>query len=243
MNPPWWAEAETEANAIVKDFTAKLKKKLCESPEKIIRRKNPFLFRVRAASNVQTLADMVINAYLSSSEETMFGHVLEDVIIAICKNAKNGRKSGIPNIDLEYDYGYTRTIMQIKSGVNWGNSSQHKAQVRAFKSATAVLRQGSRQLNVRCIEGICYGKSEIKDKGSHLRVVGQCLWEEISDWNGTAGAVMELLGKHASNGLNSTREEARDQMVCFLRDSGAVRDDGTVQWDKLLDLVMAGPGK
>ena len=103
MNPPWWAEAEAEANAIVKDFTAKLEKKLCESPEKIIRRKNPFLFRVRAASNVQTLADMVINAYLSSSEETMFGHVLEDVVIAICKNAKNGRKSGIPNIDLEYD--------------------------------------------------------------------------------------------------------------------------------------------
>ena len=239
MNPPWWAEAETEANAIVKGFTAKLEKKLCESPKKIIRRKNPFLFRVRAASNVQTLADMIINSYLSSSEETMFGHVLEDVVIAICENAKNGRKSGIPNIDLEYDYGDTRTIMQIKSGVNWGNSSQHKAQARAFKSATAILRQGSKQLNVRCIEGICYGKSEIKDKGSHLRVVGQCFWEEISDWDGTAGAVMELLGKHASNGLNSVREEARDLMVCFLRDSGAVRDDDTVQWDKLLDLVMA----
>lgn len=41
MNPPWWAEAETEANAIVKGFTAKLEKKLCESPKKIIRRKNP----------------------------------------------------------------------------------------------------------------------------------------------------------------------------------------------------------
>ena len=71
MNPAE-AEAATEANAIVKDFTSKLEKKLCESPEKIIRRKNPFLFRVRAVSNVQTLADMVINAYLSSSEETMF---------------------------------------------------------------------------------------------------------------------------------------------------------------------------
>jgi hypothetical protein len=243
MNPPWWAEAEAEADAAVKDFTAKLKKKLCDSPEKIIRRKNPFLFRVRAASNVQTLADMVINAYLSSSEETMFGNVLENVAIAICKNSKNGRKSGIRNIDLEYDCGDTRTIMQIKSGVNWSNASSKRAQAEAFKKATAVLRQGGGGLNVRCIEGICYGKSEIKDEGSHLRVVGHCFWKEISDWDGTADAVMELLGKHASNGLNSSREEARDQMVCFLRDSGAVRDDDTVQWDKLLDLVMAGPKK
>ena len=147
MNPPWWAEAEAEVDARVKTFTSKLKKKLCESPEKIIRRKNPFLFRIRAASNVHTLADMVINAYLSSSEETMFGYVLEDVAIAICKNAKNGRKSGIRNIDQgrsEYDWGNspgdTRTIIQIKSGGNWSNASSKRAQADAFKKATAVLR-------------------------------------------------------------------------------------------------------
>ena len=243
MNPSWWAEAEAEVDARVKDFTSKLKKKLCESPEKIIRRKNPFLFRIRAASNVQTLADMVINAYLSSSEETMFGYVLEDVAIAICKNAKNGRKSGIRNIDLEYDCGDTRTIVQVKSGGNWSNASSRRTQAGEFKKATAVLRQGGRGLNVRCIEGICYGKSEIKDEGSHLRVVGRCFWEEISDWNGTADAVMELLGKHAGNGLNRAQEKAHDRMVCFLRDSEIVRDDNIIQWEKLFDLVMARPAK
>lgn len=180
---------------------------------------------------------MVTDAYLSSSEETMFGNVLEEVAIAICANAKGGRKSGISNIDLEYDEGRTRTIIQIKSGVNWGNSSQHRALRTAFANATRVLRQGTR-LEVRCVEGICYGRSEVKDRGTHIRLVGHCFWRDISDWDGTATGVMQLLGKHASNGLYDARRQACDRMVEFLRESGAVSDDGTVRWHELLNLVM-----
>ena len=58
-----------------------------------------------------------------------------------------------------------------------------------------------------------------------------------------ADAVMELLGKHAGNGLNRAQEKAHDRMVCFLRDSEIVRDDNIIQWEKLFDLVMAGPAK
>lgn len=42
---------------------------------------------------------MVIDAYLSSSEETIFGNILEDIAIIICSKAKQGYKSGIANID------------------------------------------------------------------------------------------------------------------------------------------------
>lgn len=238
MKPSWWAKAEQESDEVVEGFTAKLRDKLSESPEKIIRRKNPFLFRVRVVSDVQALTGMVIDAYLSSSEETMFGNVLEDIAIVICKYAKNGRKSGIANIDLEYDESNTRTIMQIKSGVNWGNSSQHRAQRAAFSAANRVLRQGNAQLHVRCVEGICYGRSQIVDRGTHFRIVGRCFWEDISDWEGTANAVMDLIGKHASNGLSGVREHARERMIDFLKNSDAVNDDDTIIWDKLLDLVM-----
>ena len=78
---------------------------------------------------------MVIGAYLSSSEETIFGGVLEKIAILICKHAKGGRKSSAEGIDLEYESNGERTIMQIKSGTNWGNSSQHKA-------PEAKVRQG-----------------------------------------------------------------------------------------------------
>ena len=238
MKPHWWKTAEAEADEAIEGFTLKLRSKLAESPEKIIKRKNPFLFRIRVVNDVHELANMVTDAYLSSSEETMFGNVLEDITLAVCKHAKNGRKSGIANIDLEYDQDNIRTIIQVKSGTNWGNSSQHKALRTAFDNAVRVLRQGRTRMAVRCIEGICYGKSEIKDKGAYQRIVGYRFWEDISDWEGTAKGVMNLLGRHAGNGLYEIREEARDRMVEFLRDSNAVSPDGGVRWDALLDIVM-----
>lgn len=264
MKPEWWSVAEKKADEAIEDFTAKLKNKLDkEKPEVIIRRKNPFLFRVRFVDNVHEYAEMMLDAYLSSSEETMFGNVLEEIAIAICSQAKGGRKSGIPNIDLEYDEGSTRTIIQIKSGTNWGNSSQHRALRQTFINATKVLRQGGADLSVRCVEGCCYGKSETKEMGTHQRIVGRHFWKDISGWDGTTEGVMQLLGKHASNGLYDIRGKARERMLLFMRDSGVigrdsstlgssgigendyvlkdsdiVEEDDYVRWDKLLDLVM-----
>lgn len=241
MRPVWWTDAEHEADLLVKDFTARLKQKLAASPEHIITRKNPFLFRVRATSDAHALAKMVIDAYLSSSEETMFGGVLEGIAVVICKHSKGGWKSAVGKMDLEYNTAHTRTIIQIKSGTNWGNSSQHQAQKAAFNTASRILRQGDSDLNVRCVEGCCYGKSEVKDKGAHIRIVGYDFWQEISDWDGTAEAVMELLGKHASNGLGDVRREAYKRMVTFLRDAGVVDELDNVCWPKLLALVMRPP--
>ena len=49
---------------------------------------------------------------------------------------------------------------------------------------------------------------------------------------------MDLIGKHAGNGLSGVREHARERMVEFLKNSNAVHNDDTVKWNKLLDLVM-----
>jgi len=46
-----------------------------------------------------------------------------------------GRKSGITNIDLEFDTDGKRNIVTIKSGPNWGNSSQIAKTVADFKTA------------------------------------------------------------------------------------------------------------
>lgn len=238
MRPDWWSEAEREANSVVEGFTAKLLEKLAVPPEKIISRKNPFLFRMRADSSVHSLAQMVIDAYMSSSEETIFGSVLEAIAEVVCRHGRGGRKSAAGGVDLEYDMDNGRTIAQVKSGVNWGNSSQKQAMKAAFKTAATILRQGNRNLYVRCVEGCAYGRSEIKDLGTHYRIVGNSFWEEISGWNGTAGAVMELLGRHASNGLNDARAAANYRMVDYLKRRGVVGPDDRVLWDKLLTLVM-----
>ncbi len=153
--PSWWPAVEAEIDGLLRGFTDDLRKKLRADPLKVLRRKNPFLFRVRCGRDAHELTRMVIDAYLSSSEETMFGNIIEEVAIAVCGHAKGGRKSAAEGIDLEYDENDTRTIIQVKSGPNWGNSSQRKKLADNFISAAKRLRQTN--VTARCVEGISYG--------------------------------------------------------------------------------------
>ena len=242
-HPAWWQKAEPELHAAVEGFTDKLRQRLQIPPERFVDRKNPFLFRIRAGTSAVELASRIIDAYLSSSEETIFGNVLEEFAITICKHARKGQKSSTEGIDLEYtDSSKRRTLVQIKSGENWGNSSQRKKLEEDFKRARRVLGQSSSTLQVRCIEGICYGRSKTENLGSHERLVGHDFWREISGWNGTGAAILEMLGHHAGNGLQNLREEARDQIIDYFKENEVVRGD-TVLWDELLDLVMRPPQK
>ena len=152
------------------------------------------------------------------------------------------RKSTTESIDLEYDEERQRTIVQIKSGPKWGNSRQKKALVRSFNTAKQVIRQG-RNVEVRCVEGICYGPSETRDLGTHWKLIGDDFWFDISGWHGTARGVFHIIGQHAGNGLEEAREGAYVNLVSYLKSRGAVTLEGHVAWDSLLDLVMTKGGR
>ena len=92
--------------------------------------------------------------------------------------------------------------------------------------------------HVRCIEGVCYGPSASNDLGTHLQLIGNDFWYDISDWRGTARGVMGIIGVHAGNGLLEARQTASDEVVRYLYHNGAVYATGTINWDALLDLVM-----
>jgi len=204
-------------------------------PAKLITNKNPFLFRARIQSDVNQLTTLMAEAFLSSSEETKFGNVLEKIALVICAHAKGGRKSSTAKIDLEYDEGNRRTIIQVKSGPNWGNSSQRDKLVDSFKSARRVL---GTSIEVRCIEGICYGPSCTNHLGTHLQLVGKDFWQDISDWPDTANRVLEIIGSHAENGLNKMRNQVSEKLVSYMKDEQIVNAKGLIQWDELLKLVM-----
>ena len=233
--PDWWFKVNSDIDRLMDGFTDKLRGKLHVDPIKIIRRKNPFLFRVRSGDNPHELVRMVIDAYLSSSEETMFGNILEEIAISVCSNAKGGVKSVAEGIDLEYSEDVTRTIIQVKSGPNWGNSSQRKNLVDNFNSAQKRLRASG--LNIRCVEGICYGSSQIKDYGSHRALIGKAFWEDISGWDGTPYALLESLEIHARNGLMGARDDAGKRFLDFLSENGVIKQN-KIDWHRLLTLLL-----
>ena len=91
--------------------------------KEILQKKNPYLFKAKNIHTADEIVKGIVDAYLSSSEEAMFGDWLEGLAIFINEKVYSGIKSGIKGIDLEFDNNKKRNLVSIKSGPNWGNSS------------------------------------------------------------------------------------------------------------------------
>ena len=84
---------------------------------KIMRRKNPYLYRAKAMENASEIVESVLSAFVSSSEETIFGNCFfEPVAIA----ASGGNKALAEGIDLMIKEDDTNTIyaVAVKSGTS-----------------------------------------------------------------------------------------------------------------------------
>lgn len=106
----------------------------------VLKRKNPYLFKAKHVLTADEIIRGIVDAHISSNEETIFGDWLEGLAIFINEKVYAGRKSGIPNIDLEFDKDGIRFIITIKSGPNWGNSSQITKMASDFRTAKKTLR-------------------------------------------------------------------------------------------------------
>ena len=95
--------------------------------KEILKRKNPYLFKAKNILTAQDLVKNLLDAYLQSQEETLFGDFLEGLAIFVCQKVFSGVKSrALEGIDLEFLKNEKYYIVEIKSGPNWGNSSQIK---------------------------------------------------------------------------------------------------------------------
>ncbi|GJQ32144.1 MAG: hypothetical protein HBSAPP04_09830 [Ignavibacteriaceae bacterium] len=204
---------------------------------KIIVRKNPYLFRAKnlgPAELVKSLADAII----SSNEETVFGDWLEGLAIFVNSQVFGGRKSGIQGIDLEFEEGEIKYIVSIKSGPNWGNSSQMKKMVQDFKSAKKVLRTSNSNLNVVAVNGCCYGRDNRPDKGDYFKYCGEMFWHFISGDPSLYKDLIKPLGHNAKlrndEFLNSYNKKIsvlqRDFLLKFCT------ADGAIDWGKIVEL-------
>lgn len=215
---------------------AKLKALTLES---ILRRKNPYLFKAKRTQTANDFIKAVLDATVSSGEETVFGNFLEKVAIHICQQIFDGRKSGIKGLDLEFEDGRDKYLVSIKSGPNWGNDQQIKAMIRNFNEARKTLHTsgGGKGLNIRFIEGCCYGRDNSYEKGTHQKLCGQRFWELISGGSETLYTdIIEPIGYKAKE----RNEELEEIYTAKLNDFTAqfvtrFCQNGLIDWIKLVD--------
>src|SRR3990170_6717501 len=131
---------------------------------KILKQKNPYLFRAKNVLTAQDLIKGFLDAFLQSQEKTLFGDFIEGLAIFVCDKVYGAKKSELTGIDLEFEKDGKIYIVEIKAGWNWGNSSQIRQLKINFENAEKLLHTKTGK-KVIAVNGFCFGKDNKPDKG------------------------------------------------------------------------------
>jgi type II restriction endonuclease EcoO109I-like protein len=205
--------------------------------QKVLRRKNPYLYKAKFVTSAPELVKVILDAHLSSQEEAIFGGFLEGLAIFICERVFSGKKSSAEGIDLEFERDGIRYVVSIKSGPNWGNSGQIKKMRQNFSQAKRILGTNTSAKNIVAVNGCCYGQESVEDKGDYLKKCGQSFWSFISGDDEFYITIIEPLG-HKAKERNEAFQVEYGKVINrftaeFIKDF--CQADGTILWDKLVE--------
>lgn len=202
---------------------------------KILKQKNPYLFKAKNILTAQDLIKGFLDAFLQSQEETLFGNFIEALAVFVCNKVYGAKKSELTGVDLEFEKEGIIYIVEIKAGWNWGNSSQIK-QLRAnFEKARETLHVQTGK-EVVAINGCCFGKNRKPDKNGYLKLCGQKFWDFISGDTNLYIDIIEPIGYKAKQ-KNDEFLESYAQIInkLTIEFSQNFCDDGKINWAKLVE--------
>lgn len=224
----------------------------------VLKAKNPYLFR---AKNIELAGDLirsVVDAYLSSQEETMFGNLLEGFTIYVASTLYGGRKRNPPlrSVDLEFERDGTYYIVGIKSGTVWGNADQINTMKNNFKAAKIRLRtEEGISVPIIAVNGCMYGKDShpLKDTINRLskasqpeepdriyyKYAGQDFWTFLSGDDRLYQEIIVPIDEQAQ-GKDAEFKRYYTSKINELTASFTSRfltDNKLIDWEKLIDFV------
>ncbi len=202
----------------------------------VLKKKNPYLFRAKNIIVASDLIGNILDAYLSSSEEKIFGDFLERLAVFISLKTCQGRKSAATGIDIEFMNKDTLYLVSVKSGPNWGNNAQQNKQQQDFQIAVRVVKQNNRKLNVQPVLGICYGKTRTTFLRGYMKVVGQNFWYLMSENEDLYTDIIEPLGYRAKQ-HNDTFVKQKGKVINSFTQEFMTKfcSNGTINWKKLVE--------
>ena len=201
---------------------------------KILKQKNPYLFKAKNVLTAQDLIKGFLDAFLQSQEETLFGNFIEGLAVFVCDKVYGAKKSELTGIDLEFEKDGVMYVVEIKAGWNWGNSSQIRQLKINFENAKKLLRSKISN-KVVAVNGCCFGKNNKPNKNGYVKLCGQNFWEFISGDKGLYLDIIDPIG-HKAKQKNDEFLESYAQIVnkLTLEFSQKFCDDGKINWGKLV---------
>jgi len=237
MNPLDLEKICSYVNENVMDFHRRRIKSVEELNLDKLLTKNPYLFKAKNITTASELITGLLDAFLSSSEEKLFGDFLEGLAVFVAELTCGGHKSTAPGVDLEFINKGAHYIVSVKSGPSWGNSSQQDKLEQDLKNAVIRVKQSKRGINVQPVLGICYGKTKTTYLRGYMKVVGQNFWYLISENQNLYTDIIEPVGFRAKEHNETFLVEKSKVTNRFTREfiERFCDSNGAISWIKLVE--------
>jgi hypothetical protein len=204
----------------------------------ILRRKNPFLFRALGFTKASELVERLLESYIWSSDEGIFGDAFFE---PIAKEVSGGVISPSEGVDIAIETETRYKAISVKSGPNIFNASQKKKQNQQFMELRSRLLKSGKQFDA--LLAACYGRvsKEPSDRYIYRIRSGQVFWEEITGDPDFYLKLHHLMGEHPlvhrPNHQKIWAAAVNRFTVQLVQDFGF--ETGEIDWDKIVQFNSA----
>jgi len=222
------------ANALDEFYTSLIGKLGKLNIKAVMRRKNPYLFRAKAMNGASQIVDALLSAFVSSSEETIFGNVFFEPIATA---AAQGQKALAEGVDIMVERDDTVYAIAVKSGTSVFNASSKKKQEQNFMAAQKLAQQAKKRFVP--IVGYGYGRKKASERGLpkfYMEFAGQEFWAELTgddDFYLKLIRYMEALPEKYIEEFDRVYQKAANKLVREFTVEFCC-EDGAIDWEKLV---------
>lgn len=203
--------------------------------DKILKRKNPYLYRAKGIQSASQIVEGILSAYISSSEETIFGNYFFEPIALI---VSGGQKAVTEGVDITVDKDNVIYSIAVKSGTAVFNADSRKRQEQNFQSAQKRAQQAKKAFLP--IVGYGYGKKRVKRgcEKFYKELAGKDFWEWITGDATFYTKIITYMGSKPDEYVKDFEEAYNKALNRMIREFTLkyCLDDGSINWNKLLEI-------
>ncbi len=198
-----------------------------------LKKKNPYLFRAIGIQNASEIVEGLLQAYMSSSDEGIFGDAFFE---PIAKLASGGHISPSAGVDVAIETDTVYKAISVKSGPNIFNASQAKRMDDEFKVLRSRLLRLHKQFDALLGHG--YGRKSSDPTSNRIYRIraGQAFWEELTGDADFYLKLMRLMGEYPVEHRRAYEAEWEKAVERFTNEFEAEfsTPDAGIDWEKLL---------
>lgn len=206
--------------------------------------KNPYLFRAIGVSDASEIVEELLDAHISSSDETIFGNEFFEPLgkWVAEKSFENQRHitvqvSGAEGCDILISTPEENQAIAVKSGTKVFNAQSRRKQIDEFHKIERILRKDKKLF--LSIVGYCYGRKEQRLAKDFTEMAGQKFWEHLTGEKDFYLRIIELMKlkpvEHRPKFLDQYNKAKNRFVKEFL--SKYALEDFSIDWNKLARMI------